>query len=94
MMMFMNRWQLMANMQLKNFTIAATRVGCIDASHRASGWAISYQSDHVQVVCINRSNAVRSWRNADTLIRNLRKAGYRGRLVFPVDAQQELITHD
>jgi len=82
----------MDSMLLKPFAIAATRVGSVDVSHSNGGWSISYQSKHGQAVCTNRSGMVRSWRNADTLIRSLRKAGYRGRLVFPVDAQQELIS--
>jgi len=79
-------------MELKLFAIAATRAGFIEATHNNAGWAISFKGkSNGQVACSNRAGATRHWRNMDTLIRQLRKAGYRGRLIVPVDAQQELI---
>jgi len=79
-------------MELKPFAIAATRVGFVEATHDNTGWAISFRDKSSgQIACTNRAGATRYWRNINTLIRQLRKAGYRGRLIVPVDAQQELI---
>jgi hypothetical protein len=81
-----------ATMKLKPFAIAATQVGFVEATHNNTGWAIRFRNKNSgQVACSIRAGETRHWRNIDTLIRQLRKAGYRGRLIVPVDAQQELI---
>jgi len=79
-------------MKLKAFAIAATRVGFIEAVHNNGGWAIRYRDKNSGwLACSIKAGETRYWRNIDTLIRQLRKAGYRGRFVVPVDTQQELL---
>jgi carbamoylphosphate synthase small subunit len=78
-----------ATMQLKPFAIAATRVGSIEVTHDNAGWSIKCKASG-WIVCSIKKDA-RHWRNIDTLIRQLKKAGYRGRLIVPVDTQQDLI---
>jgi len=76
-------------MQLKSFAIVATRTGAVEATHDHAGWWIKCKSGG-WVACTTR-NGTRHWRNIDTLVRHLRAAGYRGRLIVPIDAQQDLI---
>ena len=76
-------------MQLKAFAIAATRTGVVEATHDHAGWSIKCKASGWEA-CTTR-NGTRHWRNIDTLVHQLRTAGYRGRLIIPVDAQQELI---
>jgi len=78
-----------ATMQLKPFAIAATRVGSIEVTHDNAGWSIKCKASGWIVCSIKKDT--RHWRNIDTLIRQLKKAGYRGRLIVPIDTQQDLI---
>jgi len=79
-------------MLLAKLAVKATRTGIVEATYNGVGWAVSFRcTSNGQTACTNRAGATRYWRNMDTLIRQLRKAGYRGRLIVPVDAQQELI---
>lgn len=79
-------------MLLAKLAITATRAGIVEATYSDVGWAVSFRcKSSGQVACTNRVGEIRHWRKVDTLIRQLRKAGYRGRLVIPVDAQQQLI---
>jgi len=79
-------------MKLKPFAIAAARAGFIEVAHNNGGWTIRFRDkNRGWLACSIRAGEPRHWRNIDTLIRQLRKAGYRGRLIVPVDTQQELI---
>ena len=81
-----------ASMKLKPFAISATQVGFVEVIHNNAGWAIRFRNKNSGwLACSIRAGETRHWRNIDTLIRQLRQAGYRGRLIVPVDTQQELI---
>jgi len=79
-------------MELKQFTIAATQLGIIEAREDASGWSV-YFKDRASgqlLPCTNRGATPRHWKNADTLIKQLRNSGYRGRLILPISAERML----
>jgi len=79
-------------MELQTFVIAATQIGSIEVLEESSGWSICFK-DRVsgqKLPCANRGGGTRCWKNADTLIKQLRKAGYRGRLIIPISAEQVL----
>jgi len=79
-------------MELQAFVIAATQIGTVEAMQEAVGWSICFK-DRVsgqRLPCSSRGGETRCWKNADTLIKQLRKAGYRGRLIFSVSAEQML----
>ena len=79
-------------MELKEFVIAATQIGTIEVAEEKPGWSICFR-DRVsgqRLPCTNRGGETRHWKNADTLINQLRKAGYRGKLIIAVSAEQML----
>ncbi len=79
-------------MELKQFVIAATQIGTVETRVEASGWSICFKdraSGH-KLPCTNRGGETRCWKNANTLINQLRKTGYRGRLIIPISAEQML----
>ena len=79
-------------MELKEFVIAATQIGTIEVLDEATGWSITFKdrASGQKLPCTNRGGETRCWKNADTLIRQLRKTGYRGRLIIPISAEQML----
>jgi len=81
-------------MELQAFVIAATQIGTIEALEESGGWSICFK-DRVssqRLPCTNRGGETRCWKNADTLIKQLRKSGYRGRVIIPVSAEQMLFS--
>jgi len=79
-------------MELKQFAIAATQIGTIEALEEVTGWSIHFKdraSGH-KLPCTRRGGETRCWKNATTLINQLRKTGYRGRLIIPISAEQML----
>jgi len=79
-------------MELREFVIAATQVGTIEVIEEGAGWSICFKdrASGQRLPCTNRSGGTRKWKNADTLIKQLRKTGYRGRLIVPISAEQML----
>mgnify|MGYP000067559681 CR=1 FL=1 len=79
-------------MELRQFSIAATQIGTVEARDDATGWAIYFKdrASGQYLPCTSRGGSPRRWKNMDTLIRQLRNTGYRGRLILPVSAEQML----
>ncbi|MDX8389364.1 MAG: hypothetical protein R8M38_02635 [Mariprofundaceae bacterium] len=79
-------------MELNQFVIAATQIGTVEVSDEASGWSICFKdrASGQKLPCTCRSGEARHWKNVDTLIKQLRRVGYRGRLIIPVSAEQSL----
>ncbi len=79
-------------MELRDFVIAATQIGTIEVTDEGAGWSICFKdrASGQRRPCINRGGETRNWKNADTLIKQLRKTGYRGRLIVPISAEQML----
>jgi len=79
-------------MELKQFSIAATQIGTMTALDSATGWTVSFKdrASGNPIACTNRDENTRHWKNVDTLIKQLRNSGYRGRLILPVNAEQSL----
>jgi len=79
-------------MNLREFVIAATQIGLIEVNEEAVGWSICFKdrASGSRLPCTNRGGGTRSWKNADTLIKQLRKTGYRGKIIIPITAEQML----
>lgn len=77
-------------MELKRFAIEATHTGRVDIVREPTGWSMRFKTKGKCFSCMNRHKERRTWKSIDTLIKQLRKAGYRGELIVPISAEQLL----
>jgi len=79
-------------MELKQFAIAATQIGSIETRDDAQGWCIFFRdrASKELLPCTTRDGSTRHWKSAEVLIKQLRNAGYRGKMIISISAEQAL----